>query len=69
MAPVLREIAIGMGANMCAASYSLLMVLSRITAQLAVFVTTSTLRPCLAWLFIGAAMMIGVAKKIGMKPT
>ena len=40
------EIAIGIGASMCAASYSLLMVLSRMTAQPAVF-TTSTLSPCL----------------------
>ena len=47
LAPSPSEIAIGIGASMWAASYSLLMVLSRITAQPAVF-TTSTLRPCLA---------------------
>ena len=47
LAPSPSEIAIGIGASMCAASYSLLMVLSRITAQPAVL-TTSTLRPCLA---------------------
>ena len=46
-APSPSEIAIGIGASMCAASYSLFMVLSRITAQPAVL-TTSTLRPCLA---------------------
>lgn len=40
------EMASGIGASMRAASYSLLMVLSRTTAQPAVF-TTSTLRPCL----------------------
>ena len=45
LAPSPSEIAIGIGASMCEASYSLLMVLSRITAQPAVF-TTSTLRPC-----------------------
>ena len=46
-APRPSEIAIGIGASMCAASYSLFSVLSRITAQPAVL-TTSTLRPCLA---------------------
>ncbi len=46
-APSPSEIAIGIGASMWEASYSLLMVLSRITAQPAVL-TTSTLRPCLA---------------------
>ena len=40
------EIAIGIGASMWAASYSLLMVLSRITAQPAVL-TTSTSSFCL----------------------
>ncbi len=45
-APSPSEIAIGIGASMCEASYSLLMVLSRITAQPAVF-TTSTFSPCL----------------------
>ena len=38
-------IATGIGASMCAASYSLFSVLSRITAQPAVL-TTSTFRPC-----------------------
>jgi hypothetical protein len=47
LAPKPSEIAIGIGASMWAASYSLLMVLSRMTAQPAVF-TTSTLSPCLA---------------------
>ena len=37
----------GIGDSMCAASYSLLMVLSRMTAQPAVLIT-STLRPFLA---------------------
>ena len=46
LAPSPSVIAIGIGASICAASYSLLMVLSRTTAQPAVF-TTSTLRPCL----------------------
>src|SRR5580704_17874648 len=45
--PSPSEIAIGMGASMWAASYSLLSVLSRTTAQPAVF-TTSTSRPCFA---------------------
>ncbi len=38
-------IASGIGESMCAASYSLFSVLSRITAQPAVF-TTSTFSPC-----------------------
>ena len=44
--PSPSEIASGIGDSMWAASYSLLMVLSRTTAQPAVF-TTSTLSPCL----------------------
>ena len=43
--PTPSVIAIGIGDSMWAASYSLLMVLSRITAQPAVLIT-STLRPC-----------------------
>ncbi len=46
-APAPSVIASGMGESMWAASYSLLSVLSRITAQPAVF-TTSTFSPCLA---------------------
>jgi hypothetical protein len=44
-APTPSVIASGIGESMCAASYSLLSVLSRMTAQPAVF-TTSTLSPC-----------------------
>ncbi len=44
--PAPMVMAIGIGASMWAASYSLLSVLSRITAQPAVR-TTFTLRPCL----------------------
>ena len=40
------EIASGMGLRKCVASYSLLIILSRISAQPAVLVT-STFRPCL----------------------
>ncbi len=43
--PSPRVMASGIGASMWAASYSLFRVLSRTTAQPAVF-TTSTLRPC-----------------------
>jgi hypothetical protein len=39
------EIASGMGERKCVASYSLLIILSRISAQPAVLIT-STLRPC-----------------------
>ena len=45
--PTPSEMASGIGESMWAASYSLASALSRITAQPAVF-TTSTLRPCLA---------------------
>ena len=44
--PTPSVMASGIGESMCAASYSLLSVLSRITAQPAVF-TTSTFSPCL----------------------
>jgi len=43
--PTPSEMAIGIGESMWAASYSLASDLSRITAQPAVF-TTSTLSPC-----------------------
>ena len=43
--PAPSEIANGIGASMCEASYSLLMTLSRISAQPAVL-TTDTLSPC-----------------------
>jgi hypothetical protein len=45
--PTPSEMASGIGESMCAASYSLASDLSRITAQPAVF-TTSTSSPCLA---------------------
>jgi hypothetical protein len=43
--PTPIEMAIGIGASMCVASYSLFSTLSRISAQPAVF-TMLTLRPC-----------------------
>src|SRR6516165_5939619 len=62
------EIAIGIGESIWAASYSLFSVLSRMTAQPAVL-TTSTFRPCFAYMPMGCAMIMGVAHVIGMKPT
>jgi hypothetical protein len=45
VAPRPSEIAKGMGLRKCVASYSLLIILSRISAQPTVF-TTSTFSPC-----------------------
>src|SRR5215470_2124569 len=66
--PAPSVMASGMGESMCAASYSLFSVLSRMTAQPAVL-TTSTFRPCFEYIPIGCAMIMGVAQVIGMKPT